>query len=392
MKLSRRVIETPPYLFHLIDEKKRAAQEKGIDVISLAIGDPDRPTPDFVLEIMRRELADPRNHSYPGYKGEPDFLEGVARWFSERFGVQLDPKTEIVATLGAKDACAHLPWTFIDPGGSGIVTDPGYPVYESAINFAGGRVVRVPLTEERGFLPDLDAIDPAEADNASIMFVNYPNNPTAAVADRGFFERLVAFARAHDLIILADNAYSEVYFDERDRPISIMSVPGAKEIAVELHSFSKTFNMTGWRIGFTVGSKDLVDAFLTLKSNIDSGVFMAIQRTAAQALLHPDVASFQAERTALFRSRRDRIALALTELGFKFRLPRASYYFWVRIPDRYDSSVQFCADLLEGAGLVVTPGVGYGPAGQGFFRVSMTAADAKIDEGLDRLRAFMKDV
>lgn len=391
MKLSRRVLETPPYLFHLIDEKKRAAQEKGIDVISLAIGDPDRPTPDFVLEIMRSELADPRNHCYPSYKGEPDFLDGVSRWFVDRFGVRLDPKTEIVATIGAKDACAHLPWVFLDPGDSGIVTDPGYPVYESAITFAGGRVVRVPLTEERGFLPDLDAIDPKEADNASIIFVNYPNNPTAAVADRSFFERLVEFARAHGLVILADNAYSEVYFDEQDRPISIMSIPGAKEIALEMHSFSKTFNMTGWRIGFTVGGKGLIDAFLTLKSNIDSGVFMAIQRTAARALLHPEVDVFQAERTALFRSRRDRIAHALTELGFRFQLPRASYYFWVRVPDTYDSSVQFCADLLERAGLVVTPGVGYGPAGQGFFRVSMTAPDARIDEGLERLRTFMKD-
>jgi LL-diaminopimelate aminotransferase len=392
MKLSRRVLETPPYLFHLIDEKKRAAQEKGIDVISMAIGDPDRPTPDFVLELMRRELADPRNHCYPGYKGEPDVLELIAAWFDKRFGVRLDPKTEIVVTIGAKDACAHLPWVFLDSGDSGLVTDPGYPVYESAIQFAGGRVVRVPLTEERGFLPDLDAIDPAEADHASIMFVNYPNNPTAAVADRAFFERLVAFARAHDLVILADNAYSEVYFDERDRPISVMSVPGAKETAVEMHSFSKTFNMTGWRIGFTVGGKELIDAFLTLKSNIDSGVFMAIQRAAAHALLHPDFAAFQAERTALFRSRRDRIAQALEDLGFRFRLPRASYYFWVRIPEKYDSSVQFCADLLEASGLVVTPGVGYGPAGQGFFRVSMTAPDARIDEGLERLKAFMKDM
>jgi LL-diaminopimelate aminotransferase len=391
MKFSRRVTETPPYLFHLIDEKRKAVERKGIDVVSLAIGDPDRPTPDFVLELMEEEIADPKNHCYPSYKGEPDFCRSVARWFGERFGVDINPDTEVMATIGAKDAVSHLPLAFLDPGDSAIVPDPGYPVYDAAVGFAGAQVTRVPLKEEKGFLPDLDAIDRDLADKANIMFVNYPNNPTAAVADRDFFEKLVAFGRQHRVLILADNAYSEVYFDERDRPISIMSIQGAKETAVEIHSFSKTFNMTGWRIGYVVGGKDLIDAFLTLKSNFDSGVFMAVQRAAARALSHPQVLAFSRERTMLFQKRRDRIAAVLSELGFSFQLPRASYYFWVRIPDSYESSVQFCADLLEQKGLVVTPGVGYGPSGQGFFRVSMTAPDDRIDEGMQRLREFAKD-
>jgi len=390
MKFSRRVIDTPPYLFHLIDEKRKAVQDKGVDVISLAIGDPDRPTPDFVLQIMNEELKDPRNHVYPGYKGEPDFCKAVAVWFERRFGVKLDPNDEIMAVIGAKDAVSHLPLAFLDPGDYGLVTDPGYPVYQAAIGFAGATAVRIPLLEERGFLPDLTAIDPKDADRAGIMFVNYPNNPTAAVADEPFFEDLVELARKHDLVILADNAYSEVYFEDADKPISIMKIPGAKEIAVEIHSFSKTFNMTGWRIGFVVGGKELIDKFLSLKSNFDSGVFMAVQRTAARALGHAAAAKFHEERRILFKRRRDRIAEVLDGSGFRFQLPRASYYFWVHVPKPYTSSVEFCADLLETTGLTVTPGVGYGPSGEDFFRLSMTAPDDRIEEGLKRLQEFVK--
>jgi LL-diaminopimelate aminotransferase len=391
MRLSRRVTETPPYLFHLIDEKRKAAVDRGVDVVSMAIGDPDRPTPDFILNLMNEEIHDPRNHTYPGYKGEIDFCQEVAVWFRKRFNVELCPRTEIMVVIGAKDAVSHLPFVFLDPGDLAIVTDPGYPVYEAAIGFAGAKVVRVPLREEKGFLPDLDSIDPAMADKAKIMFVNYPNNPTAAVADPSFFEKLVPFARKHDLVILADNAYSEVYFEEEDRPISIMSVKGAKDVAIEIHSFSKSFNMTGWRIGFVTGGKDLIDAFLTLKSNFDSGVFMAIQRAAARALGHPEAPKFSRERTILFKKRRNRIAEALTDLGYRFQLPRASYYFWVHIPKPYTSSVTFSADLLEKQGLIVTPGVGYGPSGEDFFRLSMTAPDERIDEGLRRLKAFSKE-
>ena len=271
-----------------------------------------------------------------------------------------------------------------------LITDPGYPVYQAAIGFAGGSVIHVPLNEDQAFLPDLDTIDPNLADKAKIMFVNYPNNPTSAVADEEFFEKLVAFARRHDLVILADNAYSEVYFEVEDRPISIMKIKGAKEIAIEIHSFSKTFNMTGWRIGFVTGGKSLIEAFLTLKSNFDSGVFMAIQRAAARALSHPDAAAFHAARTALFKRRRDRMASALQEMGLKFQLPRASYYFWVRIPQTYISTVEFCADLLGKQGLVVTPGIGYGPSGEGYFRISMTAPDERIDAGMLRLKEFMR--
>lgn len=391
MKLSRRVLDTPPYLFHRIDEKRKAAQERGVDVISLAIGDPDQPTPAFVVDLMHEEINDPRNHVYPSYKGEPDFCRSVADWFGTRFGVELNPNTEIMAVIGSKDGVSHLPFAFLDPGDFGLVTDPGYPVYEAAIGFTGAQVIRVPLAEENGFLPDLDAIDPRAADKAKIMFINYPNNPTAAVADASFFEKLVEFARKHEIVILSDNAYSEVYFEEKDRPISILNIKGAKDIAVELHSFSKTFNMTGWRIGFVAGGKDLINAFLTLKSNFDSGVFMAIQRVAARALGHPEAPKFHRERTALFKKRRDRIAASLARLGYKFQLPRASYYFWVRIPEPYSSSVNFCADLLEQKGLIVTPGVGYGPSGENFFRISMTSPDARIGEGLERLEAFSKE-
>jgi LL-diaminopimelate aminotransferase len=388
MKFSRRVIDTPPYLFHLIDEKRKAVEQKGVDVVSLGIGDPDRPTPDFVLELMEEEIRDPRNHTYPSYKGEPDFRRMVADWFEQRFGVRLDPAKEIMASIGSKDAVSHLPLVFLDPGDCGIITDPGYPVYQAAIGFAGAEVARIPLLEERNFLPDLDAIDPELAYKAKIMFVNYPNNPTAAVADESFFEKLVAFAKKYDLVILADNAYSEVYFEEAVRPISIMQIPGAKETAIEIHSFSKTFNMTGWRVGFVVGGGHLIDAFLTLKSNFDSGVFMAIQRAAARALSHPQTLAFNRERTKLFKDRRDRIAAALRAARFRFQLPLASYYFWVRVPENYDSSVTFCADLLEKKGLVVTPGVGYGPSGERYFRISMTAPDERIDQGMQRLQEF----
>ncbi len=390
MKLSRRVTETAPYLFHLIDEKRKAAQKRGIDVISLAIGDPDMPTPDFVLDLMNEEMRDPRNHQYPSYKGEPDFCEMVADWFEKRFGVRPDAKNEIMATIGSKDAVSHLPFVFIDPGDTALVTDPGYPAYEAAIGFAGGTPIRIPLLEERGFLPDLSSIPEDAADAAKFIFINYPNNPTAAVANESFFEDLVSFARKHDLVILADNAYSEVYFEPQDRPISIMQIPGAKDLSIELHSFSKTFNMTGWRIGFVVGSKTLIHSFLTLKSNFDSGVFMAIQRAASRALGHPDAPLFNEQRTQLFKKRRDVIASELNELGFKFILPRASYYFWVRIPEIYSSSIDFCADLLEKQGLVVTPGVGYGPSGEAFFRISMTSPNEIIEKGMERLRNFMK--
>ncbi|MGO8878735.1 MAG: LL-diaminopimelate aminotransferase [Desulfomonilaceae bacterium] len=390
MKLSRRVTETAPYLFHLIDEKRKAAQERGIDVISLAIGDPDMPTPDFVIDLMNEEMRDPRNHQYPSYKGESDFCELVAHWFKKRFGVNLDAQNEIMATIGSKDAVSHLPFVFIDPGDTALVTDPGYPAYEAAIGFAGGTPIRIPLLEERGFLPDLSSIPEDIADNAKFIFINYPNNPTAAVADEFFFEDLVAYAKKHDLVILADNAYSEVYFEPEDRPISIMQIPGAKDLSIEIHSFSKTFNMTGWRIGFVVSSKALIHSFLTLKSNFDSGVFMAIQRAAARALGHPDAPLFNEQRTQLFKKRRDIIAAALNDLGFRFGLPRASYYFWVRIPEMYSSSVVFCADLLEKQGLVVTPGVGYGPSGEAFFRISMTSPNEKIEKGMERLKNFMK--
>jgi LL-diaminopimelate aminotransferase len=390
MKFSRRVTDTPPYLFHLIDEKRKAALERGMDVISLGIGDPDMPTPDFVLDLMNEEMRKPSNHHYPSYKGEFDFCENVAKWFETRFGAQLDPQHEIMATIGAKDAVSHLPFVFIDPGDTALVTDPGYPVYEAAIGFAGGAPIRIPLDEERDFLPDLSSIPDDVASAAKFIFVNYPNNPTAAVADESFFLDLVAFARKHDLVILADNAYSEVYFEPKDRPISIMQIPNAKDISIEIHSFSKTFNMTGWRIGFIVGSKSLIDAVLTLKSNFDSGVFMAIQRAAARALGHPDAPLFNDRRTQLFKVRRNLIASALEDMGFRFKLPRASYYFWVRIPENYSSSVAFCADLLERQGLIVTPGVGYGPSGEAYFRISMTAEDNKIRQGMDRLTKFVK--
>lgn len=390
MKLSKRVTDTPPYLFHLIDEKRKAAQAKGMDVISLAIGDPDLPTPGFVLDLMDEEMRDPRNHQYPSYKGESDFCQNVATWFFKRFGTTIDPSSEIMATIGGKDAVSHLPFVFLDPGDTALVTDPGYPVYEAAVGFTGGRIFRVPLIEDKGFLPDLDAIPGEVADRANIFFVNYPNNPTAAVADEEFFEKLIAFATKHDLVVLADNAYSEVYFEPEDRPISIMNIKGAKERSIEMHSFSKTFNMTGWRIGFVVGGKELIQAFLTLKSNFDSGVFMAIQRAASRALNHPEAEKFNMERTEIFRVRREIIARALDATGLRYQKPRASYYFWVHIPANYSSSVDFCADLLEKQGLVVTPGVGYGPSGENFFRISMTSPDAKIEEGMKRLKEFMK--
>ena len=390
MKLSRRVTDTPPYLFHLIDEKRKAAQARGMDVISLAIGDPDLPTPGFVLDLMDEEMRDPRNHQYPSYKGEPDFCQNVADWFIGRFGTPLDPSSEIMATIGSKDAVSHLPFVFLDPGDSALVTDPGYPVYEAAVGFAGGSVVRVPLIEDQGFLPDLDAIPKDAADKAAVFFVNYPNNPTAAVANEDFFEKLIAFAKKHDIIVLADNAYSEVYFEPEDRPISIMNIKGAKERSIEMHSFSKTFNMTGWRVGFVVGSKELIQAFLTLKSNFDSGVFMAIQRAASRALNHPEAGKFNEERTQIFRVRREIISSALDRIGLKYQLPRASYYFWVHIPKSHASSVEFCADLLERQGLVVTPGVGYGPSGEDFFRISMTSPNTRIEDGMKRLEAFMK--
>jgi len=381
LDFSQRIETLPPYLFAEISRKMAEKRAQGVDVISFGIGDPDLPTPDHLLDALAEASRDPANHRYPETQGLPELRQSIARFYDRRFGVQLDPETEVLSLIGAKEGVAHIAMCFIDAGDIALVPDPGYPVYAVGTLLMGGEPYYLPLTEENDFLPDLDAVPDEIVRRAKVLWLNYPNNPTGAVADIAFFERAVAFAKKHDIALLHDAPYSEIAFDGY-RPVSLLQAKGARDVGVEFHSFSKSYNMAGWRIGMAVGNARIVDALMRVKSNLDSGIPQAIQQMAIAALDGPQ--DCIAENNAIYTRRRDRLAEALTGLGLRLRPPRASLYIWARVPEGM-TSVDFATRLLDEAGVVVTPGIGYGPSGEGYVRLSLTIADDRLEEGVRRM-------
>ena len=377
-----RLSKIPPYLFAEIDRKVQEKKRAGVDVISLGIGDPDLPTPQRIVHVLQEAAADPANHRYASYFGLAELRQAIADWYGNRSGVTLDPTTEILPTLGSKDGIAHVPLALVDPGDIVLAPDPGYTVYVTGALMAGAEPHIMTLTAGNHWLPDLDAIPDGVAQRARLMWLNYPNNPTAAVADRDFLERAVAFCRRHDIILCHDAPYSEIAFDGY-RPLTLFEIPGAKEIGLEFHSLSKTFNMTGWRIGWVCGRADLVGLIGQLKTNIDSGIFQAIQWAAIEALSGGD----QETRAAcdVYARRHRLVADTLNDLGWSIKPPRATFYVWAPVPDGYDS-IGFASRVLDEVGVNITPGVGFGAHGEGYFRLSVTAPDARLEEAMARMR------
>ena len=384
MRISKRIENMPPYLFAQISEKIAEKKAKGEDVISFAIGDPDIPTPPHIIERLCQAAQDPANHRYPESKGLPEFRQAIAEWYGQRFDIVLDPDKEVLPLIGSKDGVGHIALCLIDPGDIALVPDPAYPVYSVSTMFAGGESYFMPLTEENDFLPDLEQIPTEIAHQAKILWLNYPNNPTAAVAGIDFFQKVVNFAKKYDLAICHDAPYTEVAFDGY-RPVSFMQVPGAREVGLEFHSLSKSYNMTGWRVGMVVGNVRMIDALRRIKSTLDSGIPQAIQHAAIEALRGSQECI--EERNRIYQQRRDLMVKILSEIGLKVSSPKASLYIWARIPQGYNSA-EFATRLLDETGVVVTPGIGYGKCGEGYIRVSLTVPDDRIEEGLARLSAW----
>ncbi len=384
MSLARRVQELSPYLFVEISRKIAQKRAQGVDVISFGVGDPDLPTPPHIIEALVDAARDPANHGYPETDGLPEFRRAVAGWYERRFGLSFDPDREVVPLIGSKEGIGHIPLCFIDPGDLALVPDPGYPVYPVSVQFAGGTSYELPLREDRGFLPDLDTVPDDIADRAKLLWLNYPGNPTSAVADLQFFERAAAFAHRHEIAIVHDMAYSEVSYDEYTPP-SFLQAKGAREVGIEVHSLSKSYNMTGWRIGMALGNPDLIDALTRVKSNLDSGVPNAIQRMAITALEGPQ--DCIEEHNRVYQRRRDRLVEAMRAIGLRVTPPKASLYVWAGLPGGV-GSVDFAERLLEDTGVVVTPGIGYGRHGEGYVRLSLTVPDERLDEGIRRLQGW----
>ena len=384
MRFADRIEKLPPYLFAQISKKVAAKKAEGIDVISFGIGDPDLPTPAHILDALAEASRAPANHRYPETEGLPEFRQAVANWYERRFAVRLDPAKEVMSLIGSKEGIGRIALCFIDPGDVALVPDPAYPVYEIGTMFAGGSSYAMPLRAEHGFLPDFEAIPLGIASRANVMWLNYPNNPTGAVADVEFFERAVHFAKRNDIAICHDGPYSEVAYDGY-RPVSFLQAPGAMDVGVEFHSLSKSYNMTGWRIGMCVGNPRIVDALMRVKSNLDSGASQAIQRMAIAALDGPQESI--AEHNAIYQRRRDRVVETLRRLGLDVTPPKASLYVWAKVP-RGMTSAQFAERLLDEAAVIVTPGNGYGPSGEGYVRLSLTLPDDRVDEGLRRIAAL----
>lgn len=383
---AERLRKLPPYLFAQIEKKIAEKRAAGVDIISLGIGDPDRPTPDLVIEALQQHAAKPDTHQYPSNRGRSTFREAVASFYDGRFGVVLDPETEIIPALGAKEAIANINLALIDPGDVVLASDPGYPVYTTGPLMAGGEAVSLPLVPGLGFQPDLDAIPAGVRKRARLMFLNYPNNPTGAVIEDDFFARVVDFARRNDIIVVHDNAYSEITYDGYRAP-SFLETPGAKDVGIEVFSLSKTYNMTGWRSGAVVGNPDIVAAYWQLKTNLDSGMFEAVQE-ASVAALRSDQSSV-AEMCAIYRRRRDTLVGALQAIGLDVSPPKGTIYLWARVPDG-DTSASFTEKMLEGAAVVVTPGAAYGAAGEGFVRMSLTVPDDRLDEAAERITKLVQ--
>ena len=384
MRTAKRLEAVPPYLFVEINKKIAEKRGKGEDVISFAVGDPDLPTPPHILDRLVREAQVSANHRYPETNGLAEFRQAVARWYKRRFGVDLDPAKEVVSLIGSKEGIGHVSLALIDADDVALVPDPAYPVYAMGTLFAGGENYSVPLLEENGFLPELEDIPGHVLDRAKVLWINYPNNPTGAVAELDFYNRVVEFARKHDLAVCNDAPYSEITFDGY-RPASFLEAEGAREVGIEFHSLSKTYNMTGWRIGMAVGNAELINALNTVKSNLDSGIPQAIQYAAIEALEGPQ--DCVQENAAIYQQRRDRLVQGLARLGLRVQPPKASFYLWARVPEGY-TSVEYATKLLDQVSVVVTPGVGYGEQGEGYIRLSLTAPDNRIDEAIDRIASL----
>ncbi|OVE75763.1 LL-diaminopimelate aminotransferase [bacterium F11] len=378
--LNQRLQKLPPYLFAQLDRKKKAVLEKGVDLISLGVGDPDKPTPPHIIEAGKTALGNPKHHQYPFGAGLNQFREAAANFMQRRFGVKLDPKTEIYSLIGTKEGIGHLPLAIVDPKDVVLVPDPGYPVYQGSTLLAEGEVYNLPLVEENGYLPNLEEIPIHVLERASLMFLGYPNNPTSAIATWAYFENLVRFAKKHQIVIAHDNAYSEIYFEKP--PISFLEVPGAKEVGVEFHSLSKTYNMTGWRLGWVCGNKQIIKQLATIKDNYDSGVFEAVQIAGVTALTGPQ--DCVGAMRQLYKERRDYLVPALRKLGWEVNNPAATFYVWSKTP-RGLSSMDTVSHILDKAGVMTTPGTGFGPSGEGYIRFALTVDIPRLEEAVQRI-------
>jgi LL-diaminopimelate aminotransferase len=384
MRSSRRLERIPPYLFAELERKISAKRAAGIDVISLGIGDPDMPTYPPIVAAARDAVGDPSTHRYPINRGRPEFRTAVANFYARRFGVQLDPETEVMAAIGAKECIFNLNLAFLDPGDVALAADPGYPVYTGGPLLVGAEPVLMPLLPERGFTPDLVAIPKDALERARVMFFNYPNNPTGAVVPEGFFEQAVQLARHAELLAVHDNAYSETTYDGYVAP-SFLATPGAKEIGVEVFSLSKGYNMTGWRCAAIVGNAEAIEHYWRLKSNIDSGLFQAVQLAGAAALA-PELDEEVRAMNAIYARRRDLVCEALAQAGVNVSPPKGTIYVWAPIPDGFQTAAEYCEHVLHEAAVVISPGGAYGPSGEGFFRISLTTPDDQLMEAVERLR------
>src|SRR5438270_7241482 len=383
MRASVRLERIPPYAFAQLDRQIAAKRAAGVDVISLGIGDPDRPTPPLIVEAMQEAVTEPETHRYPSNRGREDFRGAVRDFYERRFDVVLDPEREVIPAIGAKEAIFNLNLAFLDPGDYALAADPGYPVYTGGPWLAGAEPVLMALEPERGFVPDLDGIDADVLARTKLMFLNYPNNPTGAVVPEGFFARVVEFAREHEILVVHDNAYSEITFDGYRAP-SFLATPGAKEVGIEVFSLSKGYNMTGGRCAVVVGNAEALQAYWRLKTNIDSGLFEAVQ-LAGIAALSPDADAEVASMNELYLRRRDLVCEALRGIGVDVRPPHSTIYVWAPIPGGFASSADYCEHVLERAGVVLSPGAIYGPAGEGWFRISLTTPDERLLEAVQRL-------
>ena len=381
-QLAQRLASLPPYLFAAIDKAKEEVRAKGLDIISLGIGDPDLPTPNFIIDALCVAARNPANHQYPSYVGLLSFRQAVADWYLRRFGVSLDPNNEVVSLIGSKEGIAHFPLAFVNPGDLVLIATPNYPVYGVTTEFVGGIPMYLPLTDENDFLPDLDAIDNDTWKRAKAIYVNYPNNPTAAMAPRAFYEKLIAKALEFNVIVVHDAAYTEMYFNEANKPLSILEIPGGREVAIEFHSLSKTYNMTGWRIGMAVGNASLVKGLGKVKENMDSGIFQAVQEAGIVALNQGD--PYTAELRGIYRERRDVVIEALKKAGISCRVPEATFYVWSKVPQGISSS-DFVTKVLKQTGVVTTPGNGFGVPGEGYFRISLTVNTDRLKEAVLRI-------
>ncbi len=379
---AERLSKLPPYLFAEIDRKKKEVAQRGIDIISLGIGDPDLPTPKHIVERLKIASEDSKNHKYPDYEGLLEFRKSASDWVKNRFGVSFDPNTEVVSLIGSKEGIAHIPLAFVNPGDYVLVPDPAYPVYNIGTIFAGGISHFMPLKRENGFLPDLKAIPEDVLKKTKIMHINYPNNPTSAIADKSFFEEVIKLALKYKFIVCHDMAYSELFYEEP--PISIFNIEGAKEVAIEMHSLSKTYSMTGWRIGFAIGNSSIIEGLGKIKTNVDSGIFQAVQEAAIEALSSNQ--NCVEEYRKIYKERRDFVVSELSKMGYDVFYPKATFYVWVKTPNNIDSRT-FCGKILEETGVVITPGIGFGTYGEGYFRIALTVNKDRLREAIERIKS-----